>query len=280
MTVFISYSRKDEELVDRLSIELLKHDVKLWRDEYKLSGGDSLTQQIGDAICRSSFLCVALSDQAIASEWVKKEIAAGLLQAKERVGFTIVPLRIADIELPEPLQDYLYIDFTKSFEEGSRRLLNLIKRKHPDDGGFADDADYFLFWSTEGGYVGERYDLLLEVVSVDREERFCIITRIRVRGNESATKEGFQARGIDSPKAYLLQALADEFTEQPARVSLQSAKPANASFRIKSGDGELEFEALAEVKILGASEGVTVLFNVGALLSQIMSTSGAVGQGH
>jgi hypothetical protein len=86
MTVFISYSRKDEELVNRLSIELLKHDVKLWRDEYKLSDGDSITQKIGDAIGQSGFLCVALSDHAIASEWVKKEIAAGLLQAKERAG--------------------------------------------------------------------------------------------------------------------------------------------------------------------------------------------------
>jgi hypothetical protein len=279
MTVFISYSRKDEELVNRLSIELLKHDVKLWRDEYKLSGGDSLSRKIGAAIGRSGFLCVALSDHAVASEWVKKEITAGLLQAKERAGFTIVPLRIADIEIPEPLQDYLYIDFTKSFDEGSRRLLHLIQRKRSDDGGFADDADYFLFWSTEGGYVGERYDLLLEVVSVDREERFCIVTRIRIRGNESATKDGFHARGIVSPKAYLLQALADEFAEQPARVTLQSAKPANARFQIKSGDGELEFEALAEVKILGASEGVAVLFNVGALFGQIISASGAVG-GH
>jgi hypothetical protein len=116
-------------------------------------------------------------------------------------------------------------------------------------------------------------------VSVDREERFCIVTRIRIRGNESATRGGFQTRGIASPRRYLLQALADEFAEQPARVTLQSAKPANANFRIKPGDGELEFDALAEVKILGASEGVTVLFNVGALFGQVMSGSGAVGQG-
>ncbi len=276
MTVFISYSRKDEELVNRLSIELLKHDVKLWRDEYKLSGGDSLTQKIGDAIGRSGLLCVALSDHSIASEWVKREIAAGLLEAKKRAGFTIVPLRIADVEIPEPLRDFLYIDFTKGFDEASRSLLNLIQRKRPENGGTFDDEDYFLYWSAEGGYVGEQYDLVLEVVSVDREERFCIVTRIRIRGNDHATKEGFRTRGIDSPKTYLLQALADEFEGQPARVTLTSAKPATARFQIMSADGELAFEALAEVKILGASEGVTVLFNVGALFGQIISASGGV----
>ena len=94
-------------------------------------------------------------------------------------------------------------------------------------------------------------------MSVNREERFCIVTRIRIHGNDNATKEGFQTRGINSPKAHLLQALADEFTEQPARVSLQSAKPANASFRIKSGDGELEFEAVkGRESISGRREGV------------------------
>lgn len=275
MTVFISYSHKDQEFVDKLSIELLNHNVKVWRDEYKLTGGDSLTQRIRDAIDQASFLCVALSDQGIASEWVKKEIAAGLLHEKEEAGFTIVPLRITDVELPEPLRDYLYIDFTKSFEEGSRKLLSLLERKDSDSlaRGTTENVDYFFFWGTEGGYVERRYDLLLEIVSVDRQERFCIVTRVRIRGNEAATQQGFQVRGIESPKAYLLQALAAEFEAQPARVSVRSTKPANARFHITSEDGELEFDALAQVRMLGTSEGVTVVFNVGALFGQIISSS-------
>lgn len=278
MTVFISYSHRDREFVDRLSIGLLNHNIKVWRDEYKISAGDSLTQRIHGAIDQASCLCVALSDQTIASEWVRKEIAAGLLRERSKVGFTIVPLRITEVELPEQLRDHLYIDFRKNFEEGLSKLLSLLEKKGADKltGGTIDDANYFSFWSTEGGYVDGRYDLLLEVVSLDREERFCIVSRIHIRGNKAATEQGFQKRSIDAPKAYLLQALATEFAHQPARVSLQSTKPVNARFHITSEDGELEFEALAEVKMLGRSEGVTALFNVGALFEQIVAASGAV----
>jgi hypothetical protein len=133
-------------------------------------------------------------------------------------------------------------------------LLSLLERKAEASDkrsrGTAKDFDYFFFWGTKGAYVEQRYDLLLEVVSVDRREHFCIVTRIHIRGNQAATEQGFRDRGIDSPKAYLLEALAAEFGDQPARVSLRSTEPANVSFRITSEDGELEFDALAEVKML------------------------------
>jgi hypothetical protein len=72
MTVFLTYSREDRAFVDRLSIERLNHNVKVWRDEYKLSAGDSLTQRIQSGIEQASFLCVVISDSALASDWVKR----------------------------------------------------------------------------------------------------------------------------------------------------------------------------------------------------------------
>lgn len=275
MTVFISYSREDQAFVDRLSIELLNHNVKVWRDEYKLSAGDSLTQRIHSGIDQASFLCVVISDSALASEWVKKEIAAGLLREQERSGFTIVPLLIEPVSVPEPLRDYLWIDFTQGYDAGIRRLLALLERKYAAEGsgGAAEDEDYFLFWGTEEGYVDEQYDLLIEIVSLDREERFCILTRVQFRGNEEATEEGFRSRQIDRPKDYLFQMLAAEFAENPARVQVHADKPARATFSVTSEDGALEFTVRAEVKMLGASEGVSTVFNFGALFNQIAPTA-------
>ena len=243
MTVFISYSHKDGEFVDRLSIGLLNHNIKVWRDEYKISAGDSLTQRIRGAIDQASCLCVVLSDQAVASEWVRTEIAAGLLEEREKASFTIVPIRITDAEFPEPLRDHLYIDFRSSFEDGLRKLLHLLERKGADklSSGATEDAQYFSYWSTEGGYIDGKYDLLLEVVSLDREERFCMVSRIRIRGNEAATEHGFQLRGIDAPKAYLLQALASEFAHQPARVSRTIFQTHGCSIPHNIGGWRVEF---------------------------------------
>jgi hypothetical protein len=275
MTVFISYSRKDQTFVDKLSIDLLNHNVKVWRDEYKLSAGDSLTERIGKGIDQASFLCIVLSDSALASNWVQKEVTAGLLREQKNSGFTIAPLLLENVPVPEELADYMWIDFTKSYEEGARKLLALLERRYAakESGGSAEDEDYFLFWGIEEGYVDGRYDLLVEIVSLDREERFCILTRVQLRGNDAAKEDGFRVRGIDSPKAYILNALAGEFAENPARVQVRSNKPARFRFSIKAEDGVLEFTTMAEVKMLGASKGETTVFNFGALFAQIKATA-------
>ncbi|MDR4467198.1 MAG: toll/interleukin-1 receptor domain-containing protein [Nitrospira sp.] len=275
MAVFISYSRKDQAFVDKLSIDLLNHNVKVWRDEYKLSAGDSLTARIGKGIDQASVLCVVLSDSALVSKWVSKEVEAGLLRKQKKSGFTIVPLLVQPVPVPEELRDYLWIDFTQHYKEGIGKLLALLERKDHagENGGLAEGEDYFNFWGTEQGYVEGRYELLIEVVSFDKEEQFCIVTRVQICGNEAATEDGFRERGIDSPKAYLIHALAENFAENPARVQVRINKPARATFPIMSEDGKLEFTAVAEVKMLGASEGVTTVFNFGGLFKQIKPTA-------
>jgi len=276
MAVFISYSRNDQAFVDKLSIDLLNHNVKVWRDEYKLSAGDSLTARIGKGIDQASVLCVVLSDSALASKWVRQEVEAGLLREREKSGFTIVPLLVQHVPVPEALKDYMWIDFTQHYEEAIGKLLALLERKIDDggNGGLVVGEDYFNFWGTEQGYTEGRYDLLIEVVSFDKEEQFCIVTRVQIRGNEAATEDSFRERGIDSPKAYLIDALAENFAENPARVQVRINKPAHATFPIESEDGKLQFTAVAEVKMLGASEGVTTVFNFGGLFKQIKLTAG------
>jgi hypothetical protein len=56
MSVFISNSHEDQDFVDKLSLRVLNENIKVWRDEYKLSAGDSLTARIGEAIGSASFL--------------------------------------------------------------------------------------------------------------------------------------------------------------------------------------------------------------------------------
>ena len=275
MTVFISYSHRDRAFVDRLSLELLNHNVKLWRDEYQMSAGDSLTVRIRDAIDRASFLCVAVSDRSIVSEWVRREIEAGLLRASAEVGLTIIPLLLEDCELPEPLQDYIAVDFRNTFDEGMAELLGVVRRRYDVDGstGSTETDNYFFYYSTEEGWVHGRYDLEIDVVSLDREEQFCILSTIRIRGNEAATEAGFRERKIDSGLSHILRACAQEFRESPARVKVSVKKPTAGSFSIESDSG-LRFDAQMRVRMLGTHRGETVVFNFGALFEQICATAG------
>ncbi len=275
MTVFISYSHRDHAFVDRLSLELLNHNIKLWRDEYQMSAGDSLTDRIRDAIDRASFLCVAVSESSVASEWVRREIEAGLLRTSAEVGLTIIPLLLEECELPEQLQDHIAIDFRESFDEGFAELLGVVKRRYEvdDSTGTTETDKYFFYYGTEEGWVHGCYDLEIDVVSLDREEQFCILTTIRIRGNEAATEAGFRERNIDSASSHILRACAQEFIARPARVKISVKKPAAGSFSIES-DGGLRFDAHMRIRMLGTHRGETVVFNFGALFEQICANAG------
>lgn len=276
MTVFISYNHADKDFVDRLSLRLLNENVKVWRDGYKISAGDSLTARIHDAIEKASFLCIVISDSALASDWGKREIDAGLLRAKNAQNLTIIPLLLKDVKLPEALRDHLWIDFRSDVAGGMKHLLEVIRREQKltaSIAGTTKDEHYFIYYGTEGGWGDGRYDLVLDVVSFDREEDFCILTQVRFRGNDAATADKLRERGIESPKAYILGGCAREFEASPARLQLVADHPARAQFFLTSEDGKLRFDAGAEVKMLGSHRGETVVFNVGSLFSQICATS-------
>jgi hypothetical protein len=276
MSVFISYSHADQAFVDTLSLRLLNDNVKVWRDEYKLLAGDSLTVRIGVAIEQAGFLCVVISDGALASTWVDREIRAGLLREIESHRIIIIPLLLKDVAIPESLRDRLWIDCRQDIEAGITKLLTVVRAKGAADSlaGTTEDARYFFYYGTEGGWVEGRYDLALDVVSLDREERFCLITHCQFRGNEAATEDGLRKRELSSFKAYILRACARAFESDPARLQVRPDKPGRANFCIASEDGELRFDARAEVKMLGAHRGETVVFNIGALFAQISIASG------
>jgi hypothetical protein len=157
------------------------------------------------------------------------------------------------------------------------QLLNVVRRKYMVDQrveGTLDDASYIIYYGTEDGWVDGRYDLVVDVVSFDREERFCILTQLRFRGNEAATEVKLRDRGIGSVRAYVLRACVRECSANPMRVQIRADHPARGKFFIESEDGDLRFEARVEVKMLGTHRGETVVFNFGALFSQICSASG------
>lgn len=100
MTVFISYNHMDTEFADRLALELVRHDIKVWKDSSQIGVGDSLIQKIQEGLEGATYLCVILSRNSIQSEWVKREITAGLLREIEERKVRILPIVIDDCRIP------------------------------------------------------------------------------------------------------------------------------------------------------------------------------------
>jgi hypothetical protein len=271
VTVFISYSHEDQAFVDRLSIALLNNNIKVWRDNYKIMPGDALSSRINAAINSASFFCVVLSQRSVTARWVEREVEASLLRVARGAPLVVVPIVIDECEIPHALKDHMYLDFRPGFDDAIPRLLKLLKLHYDSDvsSGAADGPGYFTYYGVEEGWVSGRHDLLLEIVSVDREERFCVLTKVRFRGNDAATVEGFQELGIVNPRTYVLAACARAFAQEPARVEVRPRLPARVRFFIESPEDSLRFDVTVEVTLLGDHKGEIVHFNYGALFEQI-----------
>jgi hypothetical protein len=97
MRVYVSYSHKDEDFVDR------------WADFME------------EGLRTSQALVVVLSKASVVSEWVSSEFTSFALH-EDTSHKRIVPVLMEDCQIPSFLADRFYADFRESFERGLQAL--------------------------------------------------------------------------------------------------------------------------------------------------------------
>jgi len=100
--LFISYSRKDREVVDRLAARLEKAGYQVWIDRKGILGGVEWRKAIPREIGRAEAFLLMISPNSVASRWVRKEFDYAL---KKRV--RIIPIVIKPADLPRSMQMHL-----------------------------------------------------------------------------------------------------------------------------------------------------------------------------
>jgi len=124
---FISHSSKDKAFVRKLAADLTAENVSIWLDEQRIRVGDSIPDQTAQGLAESDIFLIALSDNSIASEWVKRELNNALLDEIQRRKVKILPLKLSDCEIPQVIRDKKYADFTRSYRDGLDELLAAIR---------------------------------------------------------------------------------------------------------------------------------------------------------
>jgi hypothetical protein len=129
--VFVSYSRKDRDFVRRLVSDLEAAGVSVFFDQ-TIQPGESWAASLSKAIESARYLLVVLSPDYLESQWGQEEVKVGLLRESERKA-TVIPLMFRECQPPLFLVAKTYADFTKSYEEGLRRLLPVLTESFPDE---------------------------------------------------------------------------------------------------------------------------------------------------
>ena len=100
--VFISYSTKDNEFVEKTVKLIRSMNVSFWKAPENIPSGSSYAQEIVNAIRNCSLFLVLLSDNSQNSMWVEKEIDCALSYERN-----ILPLNIDDTPLRDTFRFYL-----------------------------------------------------------------------------------------------------------------------------------------------------------------------------
>ena len=120
--VFISYSRKDLEFVDRLANDLKATGFEVWYDLSGLEPGSRWRQEIQKAIQESQFFLVVLSPNSIISDWVEREFLFASDQDKK-----IIPLLYQPCTLPMWSLNLHFIDMQgKNYSLHYQDLLKVM----------------------------------------------------------------------------------------------------------------------------------------------------------
>lgn len=119
--IFISYSRNQTEFAMKLAAKLEEAGAAIWVDQFKLEAGNPFDDSIEQAITSASAIIVVLSKSAVASTWVKDEIAFAIEVKK-----TIIPVLFEECKIPFRLGRHHYANFVTSYEYGFNELCRSL----------------------------------------------------------------------------------------------------------------------------------------------------------
>ena len=125
MKVFLSYSLFDKNVAKDISSRLEKEGHSILHP-IKVKEGDNYITKINDELENAEAFIIVLSNSAKESTRVQREISSiifGELSKRNRI---VIPVIIDNVELPQYLANYLYVDLIADFENGIDRIVQSL----------------------------------------------------------------------------------------------------------------------------------------------------------
>lgn len=122
--IFISYSRRDAQIMRRVRADLIAQGFTVWTDENLPPGTPSWLDTVESSICSAMCVIVLLTPDAKKSDWVEKELSTAKIHKKQ-----IVPLLARGSEenaLPLLLSNSHYLDIRQE-SDYKKRVNDLSK---------------------------------------------------------------------------------------------------------------------------------------------------------
>lgn len=258
MGVFVSYSRKDNDFVEKLSRRLVADRVGVWRDKWEMRPGDSLIEKIQDGMEESSHLLVILSKNSVESEWCKAERNAGLTKELKNKKIVVIPILIDDCEIPMLFSDKVYADFTENFEEGYSELfrsLSAIANDHM--GRYYNDGltvDHAIYW----GKIDDLFVMYLDFINIMEKQEKSFTLQLEIMGNEAVTErfDQLHSHGLDQIMVEtVINVLHESTAFNTLNILIQNDQPYINKIAIQDISSDKIFFVTIKAVLMGVDDG-------------------------
>jgi uncharacterized protein YjbI with pentapeptide repeats len=134
--LFVSYSHRDSEFVDKMGASLTQRGIRYWRDTHDMKAG-RIEKQIDRAIRQNPTVLLVLSKHSLSSDWVEHEVRMARGLEKEMGRDALCPVALDDSwkdsrwpkRIIEQVMEYNILDFSawradSKFDGMFRRLID------------------------------------------------------------------------------------------------------------------------------------------------------------
>jgi TIR domain/SIR2-like domain len=125
--VFVSYSRLDRVVVDKIVVRLKQDGHDVWIDTVQLKPGDNIQQTVEAGLAQADAMVVVVSRNSLKSKWIQQEFTTIALQQLSKGERRIIPVKIDDSPVPAYLADRVYIDMSENFDAGLEQLSQALR---------------------------------------------------------------------------------------------------------------------------------------------------------
>lgn len=272
MPIFISYSHKNKEFVDKLAVQLVARNVNIWLDRWELNVGDSLIDKVQEAVEGASALLVILSKESTESEWCKKELSSGLLRELEEKRVVVMPVLLEDCNIPIFARGKMYADFRSNFDDGLRTVIESIAKITNPYLARAKEPEWHIDWSIDWGDVNGDFALILNYVEQAQNQPYTCLTNIEILCSPTATEkyqEEAHQKSEEEARKNIIGILHEYFSDRPdIRPLLVNEREKIEKFLVEGKyDGEF-YHLRVGTRRLGEDTGRDILINTSNLIAQ------------
>ena len=222
--IFISHSSHDKPFVRNLASALLSEGFPVWLDSWQLELGDSLLDRIYSGIENSSVVLLIMSQRAIESGWVNRELNAALSQEEQAHRKFVIPIKIDGYTIPIKVADRLYADFSSSFSAPFGTLKELLVKLGCRDMSVPPDRELLVLRFTNTihldtatlnrscRHIGKRHGktvLRADQVVVNQDEEYDRLLALLHTRIDNIAADPFFSPQLESHLRWVLETIQD-----------------------------------------------------------------------